>query len=340
MTKPLKIVIPMAGFGTRLRPLTWSKPKPLVSLAGKTVLDHLVDMFHSVPNFINAEFVFILGPMMGDQIQEHVTKTYSNWHVDFALQPEMKGQSDAFWQAREFLHGPMLMAFSDTLIETDFSFLDEEIYDIVAWVKPVPDPRRFGVAEVDETGAVTRLIEKPQDVQNNLAVVGCYYFKEAEALISAIEEQIKRDISLKSEYYLVDAINIMLESGLTMRTERVEMWLDAGTPEAVHETNRYLLSHGRDNNPDLVQLDETQVIPPVFIHPNVKISRSIIGPNTSIGEGAEIQESIIRDSIIGTNAHITDCKLETSLLGHDVSIKGVTGRFHLGDNSIAEGMSS
>ena len=337
MTKPLKIVIPMAGFGTRLRPLTWSKPKPLVSLAGKTVLDHVVDMFRSVPNFESVEFVFILGPMMGDQIQEHVAKHYPDWHVDYAVQPEMKGQSDAFWQAREFLHGPMLMAFSDTLIETDFSFLDQETYDGVAWVKPVPDPRRFGVAEVDESGDVVQLIEKPQDVENNLAVVGCYYFKEAEDLISAIEEQIKRDISLKSEYFLADAINIMLERGLTMRTEKVETWLDAGTPDAVHETNRYLLAHGSGNTEHLPEFEETLVIPPVFIHPNANISCSIIGPNTAIGEGAHIQGSIIRDTIIGSNAHITDSKLETSLLGHDVKVKGLTGQFNLGDNSTAEG---
>ena len=126
MTKPLKIVIPMAGFGSRLRPLTWSKPKPLVSLAGGTVLDQLINMFRSAPNFEQSEFVFILGPTMGEQIKEHVTRHYPDFHVDYVVQPEMKGQSDAFWQAREFLHGPMLMAFSDTLIDNDFSFIGNE----------------------------------------------------------------------------------------------------------------------------------------------------------------------------------------------------------------------
>lgn len=335
MNNPLKIVIPMAGFGTRLRPLTWSKPKPLVSLAGKTVLDHLLNMFRSVPDFKSAEFVFILGPSMGDQIQDHVAKHYPDCHVDYAIQPEMKGQSDAYWQAREYLHGPMLMAFSDTLIEADFSFLKDEKTDCVAWVRPVPDPRRFGVAELDDTGAVTRLIEKPQNMDNNLALVGCYYFKESEDLISAIKKQIEDDIALKAEYYLADAINILLDRGIKMRTENVETWLDAGTPDALHETNRYLLSHGRDNTNELALLEETQIIPPVFIHPGAMVSHSVIGPNTSIDEGAVIQDSTIKDSIIATGAKVTNSRLETSLLGHDVTVTGLSGKFNLGDDSTA-----
>jgi len=335
VTKPLKIVVPMAGFGTRLRPQTWSKPKPLVSLAGKTVLDHVLDMFRSVPNFESAEFVFILGPLMGDQIKEHVAKHYPDWHVDYAVQPEMKGQSDAFWQARKLLHGPMLMAFSDTLIETDFSCLKDEKKDGVAWVEPVPDPRRFGVADVDDAGEVISIIEKPESMDNNLAVVGCYYFKEAEALISAIEKQIEEDMILKSEFYLADAINIMLDRGLKMRTEKVRTWLDAGTPEALHETNRYLLGHGRDNTEDLDLSAENTIIPPVFIHPSAQVTNSVIGPNTSIDEDAIIKDSIIKDSILGERVEVADSLLNTSLLGHDVKVRGIFGKFNLGDDSSA-----
>jgi glucose-1-phosphate thymidylyltransferase len=333
--KPIKIVIPMAGFGTRLRPLTWSKPKPLVSLAGKTVLDYVLDMFRSVPQFDKAEFVFILGPMMGDQIREHISKNYPDWHVDYAVQPEMKGQSDAFWQAREFIHGPMLMAFSDTLIENDFSFLDQEEKDGVAWVKPVPDPRRFGVAEVNDSGEVTKLTEKPKDMSNNLAVVGCYYFNEGDDLISAIEEQIKRKISLGDEFYLADAINILLERGLKMRTEKVDVWLDAGTPEALLDTNRYLLEHGRDNTEMVNDFENTIIIPPVNIHPNARVSQSLLGPHVSLGDGAVVQGSIIKDTIIGEGTHITNSMLETSIIGHNVTVSGQTGKLNLGDNSWA-----
>lgn len=335
MEKPLKIVIPMAGFGTRLRPLTWSKPKPLVALAGKTVLDYVLDMFRTVPNFNSAEFVFILGPKMGEQIREHISANYPDWHVDYAIQPEMKGQSDAFWHAREFIHGPMLMAFSDTLIENDFSFLANEGKDGVAWVKPVADPRRFGVAEVNKAGLVTKLTEKPKDMSNNLAVVGCYYFSEGEDLLSAIREQMERNISLGGEYYLVDAINIMLERDLEMRTEKVDVWLDAGTPEALLDTNQYLLDHGRDNTEHVKSFENTIIIPPVNVHPNARVSTSLLGPYVSIGDGAVVQGSIIKDSIIGEGTHITGSMLDTSIIGQNVTVSGQRGKLNLGDNSWA-----
>lgn len=335
MTQPMKIVIPMAGFGTRLRPLTWSKPKPLMPLAGKTVLDYVLDMFRTVPDFDQAEFVFILGPTMGDQIQDHMTQHYPSWRVDYAVQPEMKGQSDAFWQARDLLHGPMLLDFSDTLLDHDFSFLAEETQDAVALVQPVPDPRRFGVAEVNAGGRVTRLIEKPKDMSNNQALVGCYYFRESKDLLIAIQKQMDRRISLKDEFYLVDAVNIMLEDGLQMRIETVDTWLDAGTNEALLETNRYLLNHGRDNGDQLTNLEDTVIIPPVNIHPSAKVSASVIGPNVSIGADAVVKSSILKESIISPGAHVTDSQLHDSLLGQNTVVAGQLGRLNLGDDSQA-----
>jgi len=230
--------------------------------------------------------------------------------VNYAVQPEMIGQSDAFWQAREYLHGPMLMAFSDTLIEKDFSFIEGERKDIVAVVKPVPDPRRFGVAEVDGSGAVTKLIEKPKDMSNNLALVGCYYF-----------------------YYLVDAINVLLEHGFQMRTESVDIWLDAGTIEALIATNRYLLEHGRDNSDHLSHLENTVILPPVNIHPEAKVTASTLGPHVSIGANTVVQGSTLKNAIIGPGAHITDSQLDNSMIGENVIINGQTGQFILGDNA-------
>jgi glucose-1-phosphate thymidylyltransferase len=196
MAKNLKIVIPMAGLGSRLRPLTWSRPKPLISLAGSTVLDHMLAMFKTIPDFQTVEFVFIMSPGQEDLIRGHMQKNYPQWKVHYLIQPEKKGQSDALWHARSVTDGPILMVFSDTLIENTFEVLAEEELDAIAWVKPVPDPRRFGVAEVDSRNIVTRLIEKPNDLNNNLAVVGCYYFKDSAKLIEAIEEQFQRNIQL------------------------------------------------------------------------------------------------------------------------------------------------
>ena len=335
MTESLKIVIPMAGLGSRLRPFTWSRPKPLVSLAGSTVLDHMLHMFETVPNPELTEYIFIMSPGQKDLIQAHMQKYYPHKVIHYLEQPEKKGQSDALWRAREYLNGPILVVFSDTLIENSFAFLNREKLDAIAWVKAVPDPRRFGVAEVDSVGMVKRLIEKPNDLNNNLAVVGCYYFKDGQVLVRGIEEQIRRNISLKGEYFLVDAVNVLLEDNLIMRIEQVKTWLDAGTSEALLDTNRYLLEHGRDNISQPVYQEDNIIMPPVFIHPDARVNTSIIGPYASVGAGAVIQSSTIRDSILSPGVHITNTHLEGSILGHDVVINGLMGKFNLGDNSWA-----
>ena len=170
----MKIVIPLAGFGKRLRPHTFTTPKPLINVAGKPVLGHVLDMFEKLDNV--EEIIFIVGHL-GEQIAEYVSTTYPHIKASYFEQKELNGQSTALYLARERLAGPMLMVFVDTLIETDLTMLKNETADAVAWVKAVEDPRRFGVAELGADGYVTRLIEKPNDVKNNLVVVGFYYFK-------------------------------------------------------------------------------------------------------------------------------------------------------------------
>ena len=255
--------------------------------------------------------------------------------MHYVKHPENEGQSDALWHAREHLSEQALIVFSDTLIENDFSCIANEEVDSVAWVKAVPDPRRFGVVEVDSRGLVTRLIEKPNDMNNNLAVVGCYFFKDGQKLTRAIEEQMNRKIALRGEYYLADAINLMLENRATMRVEQVKVWLDAGTSEALLDTNRYLLEHGRANLQDNGAFDDNIIIPPVFIHPEARVNTSIIGPFVSIAAGSIIHNSTIKDSILSQGAHITNAQLDGSLLGYDVVINGMKGKFNLGDNSWA-----
>lgn len=326
----MRIVIPTAGYGKRLRPHTWSKPKPLVTVAGKPVLGHVLDMFADLP--VVDEVVFIVG-YLGEQIEAYVAGAYPEYKTRYVEQKELIGQSHAIWLAREGLTGPMIMAFVDTLIETDLTnILDEEV-GAIGWVKEVSDPRRFGVAEVGPDGWVRQLIEKPQDVSNNLAVVGFYYFKEAEVLISAIEEQMERKTQLKGEYFLADAINIMLENGLKMTVRNVDVWNDCGKPDAILDTNRYLLEHGRDNTEEASKREGVAIVPPVFVDPSANIKGSVIGPHVSIGSGCVIQNSLVRDSIIDNDSHIVDSSLTQSLIGRDTRVTGQQRILNIGDSS-------
>ncbi len=336
MAETLKIVIPMAGWGTRMRPHTYSKPKPLVSVAGKTTLEHLLDMFASAPNAQQAEYVFIVGPYLGEtQIPAFLHKKFPHMKAHFVTQHEMKGQSHALALARDLVRGPTIVCFSDTLMDADFSHLADGEADAVAWVMPVPDPRRFGVAELGADGWVTRFIEKPQTVENNLVVVGCYFFRQGEKLIAAIDEQIQRGISLKNEYFLTDAISIMIEQGAKVRTQAIHTWLDTGTIEATLDTNRALLEKA---SKQVHTYTGTQVIEPSFIHPSAEIKNSVIGPHVSIGANCKIEDSKIEDSIIEEGAQITRAALTHSLIGANCRVEGKTipkesSSLNIGDNS-------
>jgi glucose-1-phosphate thymidylyltransferase len=332
MSEKIKIVIPMAGYGTRLRPHTWSRPKQLISLAGKGVLSHILETFKSLPDPNNVEFVFIVG-YLGEKIRAYMDEHHPNYKVNYVLQEEMKGQSHAIYLAKDYLNGPMLMVFADTLIETNLSFLTEVEADVIAWVKPVPDPRRFGVTEIGEDGFVKRLIEKPKEMYNNLAVVGFYYFKESSNLIAAIEDQMALGQKLKGEYFLADAVNIMLKGGTKMITHRVDVWMDAGTADAVLETNRYLLANGHDNSSEVNRRTDVTVIQPVYVHPSADVRTSVIGPYTSIGANCIVNNSVIRDSILENSAQVDDILLDRSLVGQNASVKGHPRSFNVGDDS-------
>ena len=326
----------MAGYGKRLRPHTWSRPKQLLTLAGKTVIEHVLDTFSSLPEDIEIEYVFIVG-YLGDKIKAYMAEEHPATTVHFVVQEEMRGQSHAIHLAKDYINGPMIMVFADTLIETDLGFLEEEKADVVAWVKPVPDPRRFGVAEVGKDNLVTRLIEKPKAMDNNLALVGFYYFKKGQDLILAIEKQIEQQVQLKGEFFLADAINIMLGDGKSkMRTEKVPVWLDAGTFDAMLSTNRYLLEHGHDNSEKAAQRIGVHVIPPVFIHPEAEVESSVIGPHTTVEAGCRIQSSVIHNSIIEKGSQVEDVLLNGSLIGQNTAVKGGSTSINVGDNTEIE----
>ncbi len=259
-----------------MRPQTWSKPKALVSVAGKPAIDHLLDSFQGIPKDWAVEYTFIIAPHVGEQIPAYLAYQYPEISAHYFTQQEMGGQSQAVALASEYLRGPTIVIYADTLIETDFSFLVEEKPDAVAWVKTVPDPRRFGVAVTGEDGYIRELVEKPLECDNRLAVVGCYYFTKGEDLAAAIEEQFRLKKKFNNEYFLTDAINILLHPGTKMRTREVESWLDTGTIEATLETNRILLARTQAGvparwNPEACKQANVTIVPPVFIHDTAEL---------------------------------------------------------------------
>jgi glucose-1-phosphate thymidylyltransferase len=324
----MKIVIPLAGFGKRLRPHTFTKPKPLINVAGKPVLGHVLDMFAQLDNV--EEIIFITGHL-GDQIEAYVTANYPQVKASYFEQKVLNGQSAALYLAHERLTGPMLMVFVDTLIETDLAGLKTERADAVAWVKPVEDPRRFGVAEVGPEGYVTRLIEKPDDIKNNLVVVGFYYFKDSAMLMDCIREQMERNIRTKDEYFLADAVNLMLARGMRMRVEKVGVWQDCGTTETVLEANRYLLDNGCANSP--APQTDYLLIPPVNIHPSARIKHSVIGPYATVAANCVVEDSVIRDSILDEGAVAHGVSATQSLIGRNAKVSGRFRTFNVGEAS-------
>lgn len=321
----MKVIIPLAGFGTRLRPHTYSRPKPLINVAGKPVLGHLLDKLRALPV---EEFIFITG-YLGDQIKEYVTTNYGDTPSRYFVQEELNGQTPAILLAKEALQGPVLILFVDTIFEADLSFLAQTEAEAVAFVKEVEDPRRFGVAATDAGGLVTRFIEKPDSTDNKLAVIGMYYIRDAEALVDALETQVREDRRTKGEYYLTDGFQIMIDRGTKFQVAEVDAWLDAGTSEAVLETNRLLLE--RNSNIAGLKAEGFVIIPPVYIHPSARITNSVIGPYVSLGANCEIDNCIIRDSIVDADTRIRHILLVHSLVGQHVDVKGDFKSINVGD---------
>jgi len=327
----LTVVLPMAGLGTRLRPHTWSKPKPLVYVAGDTILGHILRGFQQLPPQ-DVHYVFIIG-YLGEQIRDYMAREHPDLRVTYVEQPEALGQSHALYLAREHLHGPTLVLFADTVLETDFTFLANGPEEGYIWVREVEDPRRFGIAFLDDQGYVTRIVEKPETTEHKLAVVGAYYFPRGEDLAEAVSEQLARDIRTRGEYYIADAINLLLEAGrLRLKPIRVTEWMDAGTPDALLALNRYLLDHGRANTAEALR-PGIVVIPPVYIDPSAEVTQSVIGPYATIGPGARVEGSVVRDSIVAHHAELTNVILTNSLIGRHARVQDSRGVFNIGDHS-------
>ncbi len=320
----MNLILPTAGMGTRLRPHTFSKPKPLVTVAGKPVLGHVLDDLVALPM---EKVVFIVG-YLGEQIERYVRAEY-DLPAEFVVQHELKGQAHAIHLARGLVRGPTLIVFVDTLVEADLRKLEHVGADGVLHVKEVDDPRRFGVVQVED-GRVVRLIEKPASMDNRLAVVGLYYLRDIDWLFAAIQELMERNLQTRGEFWLADALQLMIDQGARMVAEPVAVWEDCGKPETVLQTNRYLLDKGRTH---MVPAANSVIIPPVHIHKGAVIENSVIGPHVSIGGGSVIRNSIIRNSIINGGAEIEDAMLEESLIGENAQVTGDFQRLNVGDSS-------
>lgn len=325
----MKVIIPLAGFGTRLRPHTYTRPKPLINVAGKAVLGHILDKFAGVDV---EEFVIVYG-YLGEQIMRYMEAEYGHYHATFVEQKEMLGQAHAIWLCREHVSGPALIVFVDTIFEADLSQLNTESADGVIYAKEVPDPRRFGVVLRDGDGVITRFIEKPSSMEDNLAVIGLYYVRDGAALMQACQELMDRQIQTQGEFFLADAFNLMIERGARLRVETIDVWKDCGKPETVLDTNRYLLEHGHDNSAT-VQAGQAIIIPPVHIHPTAELVNSVIGPYVTIGASCHVESSVVRNSIIDEGAQIIDAMLDESLVGKQAVIEGRYRKFNLGDSTI------
>jgi glucose-1-phosphate thymidylyltransferase len=326
----MKVIIPLAGFGKRMRPHTWSKPKPLLNVAGKPVLGHILDKLADLDVDVT-ELIFIVG-WLGEQIKDYYEASDYPYPARYVEQHELLGQAHAIWLAREALAGPVLIIFVDTIFDADLSGLDVSGLDGVLYVREVKDPRRFGVTVLDDDGLVTHLVEKPESFENRLAVIGVYYIHDAAWLLRAIEELMEQDIQTKGEYYLADAYTLMIKQGARFGVREVSVWEDCGTPQDVLKTNRFLLEHGQGNGSKVPATDSV-IIPPVYIAPSAHVEHSIIGPYVTVAEHSVIKQSIIRDSIIDDGAYIDDTMLDRSLIGRDAIVRGRYRVLNVGDSS-------
>lgn len=326
----MKVIVPLAGFGKRMRPHTWSKPKPLLNVAGKPVLGHILDRLAELDVTVD-RLIFIVG-WLGEQIEEYYQRSGYPYPASYVEQRELLGQAHAIWLAREHLTGPILIIFVDTVFEADLGGLETSNLDGVLYVKEVEDPRRFGVVALRPDGSVGRLVEKPDSSENRQAVVGVYYVRDSAWLLRAIEELMARNMQTKGEFYLADAFSLMIEQGARFAVRPVSVWEDCGTPGDVLQTNRFLLEHGRDNSLQAAP-HRSVLIPPVYIAPSARVEDSIVGPHVTVADGCVVLRSIVRDSILDEGAYIDDTMLDRSLIGKDAVVRGRFRVLNVGDSS-------
>jgi glucose-1-phosphate thymidylyltransferase len=325
----MKAIIPVAGAGTKLRPHTYTQPKALIPLAGKTILSIIIDQLREGGI---TEFVLIVG-YLGDKIQDYVKLKYPDLQFHFIHQNERQGLGHAIYLTRNLVsHDEVFIVLGDTICEFEVKELLAHEGSVLG-VKKVDDPRNFGVAEIDDAAMITRVVEKPQIPKSNMALVGIYKIRETDFLFNCLENNLRQGVKSYDEYSLTDALECMIRQGARFSAFKVKNWFDCGRKETLLESNATLLKKFGGVISEEHQFENTIIIPPVSIAPGCDIQHSIIGPNVAIGEQTYINYSIVRDSIIGSFSKLYDVVLHDSLIGSDTEIKGETRTLNIGDNT-------
>jgi glucose-1-phosphate thymidylyltransferase len=324
----MKVIIPLAGKGTRLRPHTHITPKPMLKIAGKPVIDYVMDDLERLGNV--EQVIYITGHLK-DKVELYARAKYP-FDAVFIEQEIQDGTAGAVALAKPYVDQPVFIIFVDTIFDADLSVVNRTDADGIIWVKTVEDYQRFGVVVTDADDHMTKIVEKPTTPISKRANIGLYYIKNWKLLYEGIEWTLKQPKN-KGEFYLTDAFQYMIDHGAKIKVIDVEGWYDAGEQGTLLETNRTILDKGRARRPTSVPAGVT-VIDPVYVEDDVTLSASTIGPNVSIGAGSRIEGSELRDTIIGTGTTVSNSALTGSMIGDAAVIDGVRGQLNVSDHSV------
>lgn len=332
----MNIIIPMAGRGSRLRPHTLTIPKPLIPVGGKPIVHRLVEDIVAVCGNNIDEIGFVVG-YFGEVVENELIKVAEKFGARGSIhyQETPLGTGHAVLCAKNLLHGPVVVAFADTLFQADFKInpLDEGIL----WVKKIDNPSEFGVVKLNEAGAIVDYIEKPKEFVSDLAMIGVYYFREGEKLLTELEYLVDNEVIKSGEYQLPDALRRLTENGCVFRPGTVNEWLDCGNKNVTVHTNRSVLSNDFLRNPtpirENVSLLNSIIIEPCFIDKNVHIENSVVGPFASVGRHTTIKNSRITDSILQNNCSINNMSIDNSMIGAHVELINSPKELSIGDFS-------
>jgi glucose-1-phosphate thymidylyltransferase len=329
----VKVVIPLAGKGKRLRPHTHVTPKPLLKVGDKPVMAYILD---DLLELGVREAVFITGHLK-EKVEEYLHHEYPQITASFVEQPVQNGTAGAIDLARPYIDQELLIIFVDTLFDADLSIVGNLAPDVagVIWAKEVEDYQRYGVIVTDEDGFMRRIIEKPSEPISRLANIGLYYIRDWALLLEGIEHTLAAAPGPGGEYFLTDAFQYMVDRGARIQTVPIEGWYDAGKPETVLETNRHVLETTRGKRPD--PRPGVLIHDPVHVADGVELSGSEIGPNVTISTGSVVIGSRLRDTILGEECRLENAELHDSLIGNRVSVTGFRGRLDVGDDSVVRG---